>query len=83
MKKRADAVRVDLSDAIDVQVGDRAVTQGPQGLVSRPQTDDYPFVALPGKGASCPVVWKDRIFLTSPDSGADAVLAFDREGKQR
>ena len=37
---------------------------------------------LPGKGASCPIVWKDRIFVTSPDSGSDSVLAFDLEGKQ-
>ena len=39
-------------------------------------------VKLPGKGASCPVVWKDRIFVTSPDAGIDTALAFDREGKQ-
>ena len=39
-------------------------------------------VALPGKGASSPVVWNDRIFLTTPDAGVDTVLAFDREGKQ-
>ena len=39
-------------------------------------------VELPGKGASCPAVWKDRIFLTTPDDGVDTVLAFDRDGKQ-
>ncbi len=39
-------------------------------------------VALPGKGASCPVVWKERIFLTSPDSGTDTAFAFDLDGKQ-
>lgn len=38
-------------------------------------------VALPGKGSSSPVVWKDRIYLTSPDDGQDAVLAFDLDGK--
>ena len=37
---------------------------------------------LPGKGASCPIVWKERIFLTSPDNGSDSVLAFDLEGNQ-
>ncbi len=39
-------------------------------------------VKLPGKGASCPIVWKDRIFVTSPDNGADVALAFDREGRR-
>ncbi len=38
-------------------------------------------VELPGKGASCPIVWKERIFLTSPDNGSDSVLAFDLDGK--
>lgn len=38
-------------------------------------------IELPGKGASSPVVWKDRIFLTAPDAGVDTVLAFDLEGK--
>jgi outer membrane protein assembly factor BamB len=36
---------------------------------------------LPGKGCSTPVVWAKRIFLTAPDKGSDAVLAFDRAGK--
>ena len=39
-------------------------------------------VALPGKGASCPIVWRQRIYLTSPDNGADVVLALDLDGKQ-
>ena len=39
-------------------------------------------VDLPGKGASCPIVWKKRIFVTAPDSGSDSVLAFDLEGKE-
>ncbi len=38
--------------------------------------------ALPGKGASCPIVWKDRIFLTSPDNGVDSALAFDLDGNR-
>lgn len=37
---------------------------------------------LPGKGASGPVVWGDRIFVTSPDEGIDSVLAFDLEGNR-
>lgn len=39
-------------------------------------------VALPGKGASSPVIWKDRIFVTTPADGIDTALAFDRDGKQ-
>ncbi|BCX46893.1 hypothetical protein HAHE_08010 [Haloferula helveola] len=39
-------------------------------------------IALPGKGASSPVVWKDRIFLTAPADGVDAALAFDLDGKE-
>ncbi len=35
---------------------------------------------LPGKGASSPVVWKDRIFLTCPDDGSDTAMALDLEG---
>jgi outer membrane protein assembly factor BamB len=31
---------------------------------------------LPGKGTSTPIVWGDRIYLTSPADGNDAVLAF-------
>jgi outer membrane protein assembly factor BamB len=39
-------------------------------------------VPLPGKGSSTPIVWKDRIYLTSPMDGEDALLAFNFEGKQ-
>ncbi|MCH7225384.1 PQQ-binding-like beta-propeller repeat protein [Haloferula sp. A504] len=39
-------------------------------------------VELPGKGASSPVVWKDRVFVTAPADGIDTALAFDLEGKQ-
>ena len=38
--------------------------------------------ALPGKGTSTPIVWRDRIYLTTPAEGQDAVLALDRNGKQ-
>lgn len=41
---------------------------------------------LPGKGASTPIVWKDRIVLTSAvgdgDDGEDSVLCFDWTGKK-
>lgn len=39
-------------------------------------------VALPGKGTSAPMVWQDRVYLTSPDEGQDTVMAFDLAGKQ-
>ena len=38
--------------------------------------------ALPGKGTSTPVVRGGRVYVTSPDDGQDAVLAFDLTGKQ-
>lgn len=40
-------------------------------------------VELPGKGTSTPIVWKDRIYLTTPAEGQDAVMALDAAtGKQ-
>jgi outer membrane protein assembly factor BamB len=39
-------------------------------------------VALPGKGTSTPLVRDQRIYLTAPADGEDAVLAFDFSGKQ-
>jgi outer membrane protein assembly factor BamB len=38
-------------------------------------------VRLPGKGGSTPIVLKDRVYVTSPAEGQDAVLAFDLAGK--
>ena len=37
---------------------------------------------LPGKGCSTPIVWDDRIFITAPADGQDAMLAFDWNGKE-
>ena len=39
-------------------------------------------IELPGKGASTPIVWQNRIYLTTPTEGQDALLALDLEGKQ-
>ena len=39
-------------------------------------------VKLPGLGASTPAVWGDRIVVTCVIDGKDAVLAFDRAGKE-
>lgn len=38
--------------------------------------------ALPGKGTSTPIIAGDRIYLTTPDGGQDAVLALDMRGKE-
>ena len=37
---------------------------------------------LPGKGCSTPIVVNDVIYLTAPSAGRDALLAFNRSGKQ-
>jgi outer membrane protein assembly factor BamB len=39
-------------------------------------------VELPGTGVSTPIVSADRVYLTTPAEGEDAVLALDRNGKQ-
>ncbi len=39
-------------------------------------------VPLPGKGGSSPVVWNDRIYLTTPADKNDAVLALDAAGNR-
>ena len=39
-------------------------------------------MALPGKGGSTPIVWQNRIYLTTPADGQDAVLALDFSSKQ-
>jgi len=38
-------------------------------------------VALPGKGTSTPIVHQDRIYVTCPADGQDALLAFDFTGR--
>jgi len=39
-------------------------------------------VDIPGKGFSTPVVWDDRIYLTTGTEGQDTVLAFDGSGQE-
>ncbi len=39
-------------------------------------------VPLPGKGCSTPIVWDDRIFVTTPADRQDAMLALDWKGKE-
>ena len=38
--------------------------------------------ALPAKGCSTPIVWKEQIIITSPSDGEDTVMAFDWNGKK-
>ena len=37
---------------------------------------------LPGSGCSTPVIVRDRIFVTCPAEGRNALLAFDWQGKE-
>ncbi|MSU66762.1 MAG: Pyrrolo-quinoline quinone [Opitutus sp.] len=37
---------------------------------------------LPGKGCSTPIVWQQKIYVTAPVQGEDALLAFDWAGKK-
>lgn len=39
-------------------------------------------VLLPGNGVSTPIAYRNRVFLTTPVEGEDAVLALDENGKQ-
>jgi outer membrane protein assembly factor BamB len=45
-----------------------------------PETVAWKY-ALPGKGGSTPVISRDRVYLTTPADGEDAVLALDLAGK--
>ena len=40
-------------------------------------------IELPGKGSSTPVVWGEQIFLTSGADGQNALLSFNRQGKEQ
>ncbi len=65
--------------------------RGPSHTGSLTVEGDYPTewtpesavwqVKLPGKGASCPVVWEETIYITAPDEGIDTALAYDAQGK--
>ena len=39
-------------------------------------------VEIPGKGRSTPIVWNERIYMTTGANGTDTVLSFDWSGKQ-
>lgn len=71
------------------KAGDWSSWRGPSGNGSV-DAGEYPTkwmqptwsVELPGKGVSTPIVSKDRIYLTTPADGQDALLALDLKGKQ-
>ncbi len=37
---------------------------------------------LPGRGCSTPILWNDKIYVTSPIGDQDGLLAFDTKGKE-
>lgn len=39
-------------------------------------------IALPGKAGSTPIVWGERLILTTPINGENGVLCLDRSGKE-
>ena len=39
--------------------------------------------ALPAKGCSTPIVWKDQIIITSPSDGTDTLMSFGWDGKKQ
>jgi outer membrane protein assembly factor BamB len=57
------------------------VAEGPQPLQFGGEAYRW-RVELPGKGSSTPIVQSERIYLTAPVEGRDAVLCYDAEGKQ-
>ena len=66
--------------------------RGPQGNGSVEQgsypdkfsADNYLWrTELPGKGCSTPIVLEDKIYLTSPAGGNDALLCYDLQGVEK
>ncbi len=64
--------------------------RGPRGDGSR-ESGTYPVqwdadrvlwkLPLPGKGCSTPIIWDQRVYVTAPVNGLDALLAVDWSGK--
>jgi outer membrane protein assembly factor BamB len=59
--------------------GNSSTTTGNYPTAWKVESVSWKF-ALPGKGSSTPIIWKDHIYLTTPDAGQDAVLALDVQG---
>lgn len=77
--------------ALGADIQDWPAWRGPKGAGSIEQ-GSYPAsfspqqarwqTPLPGKGCSTPIVLQQRIYLTAPVAGNDAVLCFDAAGKE-
>ncbi|MEO0416725.1 MAG: PQQ-binding-like beta-propeller repeat protein, partial [Verrucomicrobiota bacterium] len=39
-------------------------------------------VPMPGKGASCPTVWGDQIYITAPEEDQDVVIKYSTSGEK-
>jgi outer membrane protein assembly factor BamB len=61
--------------------GNGSVTSGSYPTAWNAESVAWKF-ALPGKGSSTPIVVNDRIFVTTPDEGKDAVIALDLAGNE-
>lgn len=80
-----------VSVAAAPQTSDWPSWRGPSGSGSTP-IGEYPTkwtaadaawkVELPGMGVSTPIAFRNRVYLTTPADGQDAVMALDSEGKQ-
>lgn len=80
-----------LSLVLDVQADNWPQWRGPNGN-SVAAEGDFPVefskssnvlwkTRLPGVGSSTPIVWEDRIFVTSGNDGQDSVQAYDWTGE--
>ncbi|MCX7818128.1 MAG: PQQ-like beta-propeller repeat protein [Kiritimatiellae bacterium] len=61
---------------------DNAVVETPLPVGWSPASNIAWRVALPGSGASTPIVWDGRIVVTVPIDGRDGALAFDADGRE-
>jgi outer membrane protein assembly factor BamB len=63
--------------------GQSGVAEGKEYPTKWSNTENVAWkVKLPGLGASTPIVWEDRIFLTCGVEGKNMLLCYDRGGKE-
>lgn len=86
------AVLCGLRPGAAAEVADWRAWRGPLGAGSIERgsfpvkfgADQYRWrIELPGRGCSTPIVLAERIYLTSPADGRDALLCFDLNGKEQ
>ncbi len=91
MKKCFIIISFVLAVNLSVVAGNWPQWRGPDGT-SFAKAGDYPEkfsntqnvlwkVKLPGKGSSTPVIWEDKIFVTSGNDGQDGIEAYNWAGK--